>query len=114
MERRVPIIAENRPVPFDRRICLERKPLVSTAYQVALIRPKGSGNPAYQVIDEVKLHQYRPYALGGSKLDFVAPYASSFLATAWLTAKTRRSGRSAVIQAFDSRDLTVDGSALGG
>ena len=43
--------------------------------------PKGSGYPAYQVIDSVELYKYRPYAPGGSKVSFIAEYAYSFLAT---------------------------------
>ena len=47
--------------------------------------PRGKGDPAYQVIDGVELYKYRPYAPGGSKVSFIAEYAYSFLATAWLT-----------------------------
>ena len=38
-----------------------------------------------------ELYKYRPYAPGGSKLSFIAEYVYSFLATAWLTLKARRS-----------------------
>ena len=67
--------------------------------------PKGSGDPSYEVIDTVELHKYRPYAPGGSKASFVAEYVYSFLATAWLTLKARRSGRFAVIQACNPPDI---------
>jgi glycosyltransferase involved in cell wall biosynthesis len=59
----------------------------------------------YQVIDTVELYKYRPYAPGGSKLSFIAEYVYSFLGTAWLTLKARRSGRFAVMQACNPPDI---------
>ena len=53
----------------------------------------------------MQLYKYRPYAPGGSKLSFVAEYAYSFLATAWMTLRARRSGRFAVIQACNPPDI---------
>jgi glycosyltransferase involved in cell wall biosynthesis len=105
VDRRVLIIVQNLPVPFDRRVWLECQALVSAGYRVAVVCPKGSGDPSYQVIDAVQLYKYRPYAPGGSKLSFIAEYAYSFLATAWLTLKARRSGRFAVIQACNPPDI---------
>ena len=105
VERRVLIIVQNLPVPFDRRVWLECQALVSAGYRVAVVCPKGHGDPPYQVIDTVQLYKYRPYAPGGSKLSFVAEYVYSFLATAWLTLRARRSGRFAVIQACNPPDI---------
>ena len=105
MERRVLIIVQNLPVPFDRRVWLECRALVSAGYRVAVVCPKGKGDPSYQVIDGVQLYKYRPYAPGGSKLSFIAEYVYSFLATAWLALKARRSGRFAVIQACNPPDI---------
>ncbi len=105
MERRVLIIVQNLPVPFDRRVWLECQALVSAGYRVAVVCPKGSGDPSYEVIDTVELYKYRPYAPGGSKLSFITEYAYSFLATAWLTLRARRSGHFAVIQACNPPDI---------
>jgi glycosyltransferase involved in cell wall biosynthesis len=102
---RVLIIVQNLPVPFDRRVWLECQALVADGYQVAVVCPKGKEDPAYQVVDTVELYKYRPYAPGGSKLGFVAEYAYSFLGTARLTLKARRSGRFAVMQACNPPDI---------
>ncbi len=105
VKRRVLIIVQNLPVPFDRRVWLECQALVSAGYRVAVVCPKGSGDPLYQVIDTVQLYKYRPYAPGGSKLSFIAEYVYSFLATAWLVLRARRAGRFAVIQACNPPDI---------
>jgi glycosyltransferase involved in cell wall biosynthesis len=102
---RILIIVQNLPVPFDRRVWLECQALISDGYQVTVVCPKGSGDPPHQVINTVELYKYRPYAPGGSKLSFVTEYAYSFLATAWLTLKARRSGRFRVIQACNPPDI---------
>jgi glycosyltransferase involved in cell wall biosynthesis len=102
---RILIIVQNLPVPFDRRVWLECQALVSAGHQVTVVCPKGDGDPAYGVVDTVELHKYRPYAPGGSKIGFITEYAYSFLATAWLTLKARRSGRFDVIQACNPPDI---------
>ena len=102
---RILIIVQNLPVPFDRRVWLECQALTSAGYQVAVVCPKGKGDPAYEVVDSVELYKYRPYAPGGSKVSFIAEYAYSFLATAWAAVKARRAGRFAVIQACNPPDI---------
>jgi glycosyltransferase involved in cell wall biosynthesis len=107
---RILIIVQNLPVPFDRRVWLECQALTRAGYRVAVVCPKGKDDPGYQVIDDVELYKYRPYAPGGSKLSFVAEYAYSFTATAWqaLLARARGGvlrGRFAVIQACNPPDI---------
>jgi len=103
--KRVLIIVQNLPVPFDRRVWLECRALVSAGYQVSVVCPKGKGDPSYEVVDSVRLYKYRPYAPGGSKAGFIAEYAYSFLATAWMTARARLSGKFAVLQACNPPDI---------
>ena len=102
---RILIIVQNLPVPFDRRVWLECQALVGEGYQVAVVCPKGSGDPGYAVVDTVELYKYRPYAPGGSKAGFIIEYAYSFLATAWQTLKARRRGGFAVLQACNPPDI---------
>jgi glycosyltransferase involved in cell wall biosynthesis len=105
MTFRVLIIVQNLPVPFDRRVWLECQALVAAGYQVCVVCPKGKGDPPHEVIDTVEIYKYRPYAPGGSKVGFINEYAYSFLATAWLTLKSRRKGRFAVMQACNPPDI---------
>jgi glycosyltransferase involved in cell wall biosynthesis len=102
---RILIIVQNLPVPFDRRVWLECQALTRAGYRVAVVCPKGTGDPAYEVVDGVELYKYRPYAPGGSKLSFVAEYAYSFAATSWHALKARRKGRFAAIQACNPPDI---------
>jgi glycosyltransferase involved in cell wall biosynthesis len=102
---RILIIVQNLPVPFDRRVWLECKALVRAGHEVCVVCPKGDGDPGYEVIGSVRLYKYRPYAPGGSKIGFVAEYAYSLLATAWMTARARLSGRFAVLQACNPPDI---------
>src|SRR3984957_16913877 len=96
---RVLIIVQNLPVPFDRRVWLECQALVAAGYRVAVVCPKGKGDPGYAVIDTVELYKYRPYAPGGSKAGFIAEYAYYFAVTAWGGRRARRKGRFAALQA---------------
>ena len=103
--RRILIIVQNLPVPFDRRVWLECQALTSQGYQVAVVCPKGDHDPGYAVIDGVAIYKYRPYAPGGSKISFINEYIYSFLATAWLTFRARRAGRFDVMQACNPPDI---------
>ena len=102
---RILIIVQNLPVPFDRRVWLECLALAGSGHDVSVICPKGRGDPAYQVIGGVRIYKYRPYAPGGSAAGFVAEYAYSFAATAWLTLKARRRGRFHALQACNPPDI---------
>jgi glycosyltransferase involved in cell wall biosynthesis len=102
---RILIIVQNLPVPFDRRVWLECQALVSAGHRVTVVCPRGDDDPAYEVVDKVELYKYSAYFSRGSKIGFVWEYASSFLTTAWLTLKARRSGRFAVVQACNPPDI---------
>ncbi len=103
---RILIVIQNLPVPFDRRVWLECQTLVGAGHQVAVICPKGPGDPSYARLDGVEMYKYKPYAPGGSKVSFILEYAYSFLATAWLTRKARRkSGKFDVFQACNPPDI---------
>jgi glycosyltransferase involved in cell wall biosynthesis len=102
---RILIIVQNLPVPFDRRVWLECRTLTRAGYQVAVVCPKGPGDPSYQVIDGVQIYKYRPYSPGGGAATYVAEYAYSFAATLTLSLKAARGGRFAAVQSCNPPDI---------
>jgi glycosyltransferase involved in cell wall biosynthesis len=102
---RILIIVQNLPVPFDRRVWLESKALIAAGYDVTVVCPKGKNDPRHQVLEGVTLLKYRPYAPGGGALGFIVEYAYSFLETAALVLRARRTGKFAVLQACNPPDI---------
>lgn len=102
---RVLIIVQNLPVPFDRRVWLECLALATDGYDVTVVCPRGEGDPRRAVVQGITLWKYRPYAPGGGSLGFVIEYVYSFLATAWLVLRARRSGSFDVLQACNPPDI---------
>ncbi len=86
--RRVLIVVQNLPVPFDRRVWLEATSLARAGYGVSVICPKMRGyNAAYEELEGVAIHRYRLPFSGESKLSFVAEFLWCFVATALLSAR---------------------------
>jgi glycosyltransferase involved in cell wall biosynthesis len=102
---RILIIVQNLPVPFDRRVWLECRTLTRAGYEVAVVCPKGPGDPSYQVIDGVQIYKYRPYSPGGGAASFFLEYAYSFAATAVLSLKAARGGRFDAVQSCNPPDI---------
>lgn len=102
---RVLIIIQNLHVPFDRRVWLECQSLVEAGYDVTVICPAGPDSAPFEVIDSVAVYTYRAYAPGDSGVGFLLEYASSFLNTARLAARARRSGQFDVVQACNPPDI---------
>jgi glycosyltransferase involved in cell wall biosynthesis len=102
---RVLIIVQNLPVPFDRRVWLECQSLTSDGYDVAVVCPKGPGDPGFAVIDGVEIFKYPPFASSGGKASFVLEYLYSFAMTLWLSVKASRRGRFAVVQSCNPPDI---------
>ena len=102
---RILIIVQNLPVPFDRRVWLECRTLTRAGYRVAVVCPKGPGDPSYQVIDGVQIYKYRPYSPGGGAATFFVEYAYSFLATLTLSLKAVRRGRFGAVQSCNPPDI---------
>jgi glycosyltransferase involved in cell wall biosynthesis len=57
--KRVLIIVENLPCPFDRRVWQEARTLASAGYVVSIICPKGKGyEGSYEEIDGIAIHRH--------------------------------------------------------
>ena len=86
--RRVLIIVQNLPVPFDRRVWLEATTLRRAGYDVSVICPKAKGfTRSYERLEGVHIHRYTiPIDARGS-LGFVAEFLWCFVRTLMKTVR---------------------------
>jgi glycosyltransferase involved in cell wall biosynthesis len=84
--RRVLIIVENLPCPFDRRVWQEARTLASTGYVVSIICPKGKGyESGFEEIDGVAIYRHpQPFEARGA-LGYLAEYTWALLAEFFLS-----------------------------
>lgn len=79
--RRVLIVVENLPCPFDRRVWQEALALRAAGYEVSIICPKGRGHEAsYELLEGVHIHRHPLPVEADSALGYALEYA---LALAW-------------------------------
>ncbi len=86
--RRVLIIVENLPSPFDRRVWQEAVALRANGYQVSIVCPTGKGyESTYELLDGIHIHRYRlPLEADGAAgylVEYLAALFHSFR-LAWL------------------------------
>lgn len=78
--RRVLIIVENLPLPFDRRVWLEARTLTAAGATVSVICPTGKGYEApYEVIEGVHIHRHplqEASSAGGYLREYLAALAA--------------------------------------
>src|SRR5271165_3122947 len=76
--RKILIIVENLPVPFDRRVWQESLALVSAGAEVSIICPKGKGYEAdEEVIEGVNVYRHGLPPEGNSVAGYLREYASA-------------------------------------
>lgn len=102
--KRVLIIVQNLPVPFDRRVWLECQALVGAGYGVSVICPKGKGDPKFHEIDGVRIYKYRPAPVTTNTISFFYEFAYCWLMTAWLALKVFARDGFKVMQACNPPD----------
>ena len=98
------VIVQNLPVPFDRRVWLECQALVDAGYRVAVICPKGKGDPSYEHLQGVDIYKYRPAPEANGMAGFLYEFGYSFAATLWLSVRAARRHGVHVIQACNPPD----------
>ena len=92
--RRVLIVVQNLPVPFDRRVWLEATTLARAGYQVSVICPKAKGfNRSFEVLEDVHIHRYALPVDAQGALGFVAEFLWCFLRTAMKSVRVAVAGR---------------------
>jgi glycosyltransferase involved in cell wall biosynthesis len=78
--RRVLIIVQNLPVPFDRRVWLEATSLTEAGYAVSVICPKAKGYTAsFERLEGVDIHRYGLPIDAHGAVGFVVEFAWCFL-----------------------------------
>jgi glycosyltransferase involved in cell wall biosynthesis len=92
--RRVLIIVQNLPVPFDRRVWLEATTLAAAGYHVSVICPKAKGfTRSRETREGVDIYRYRlPFDPQG-KLGFIGEFVWCWLMTALLSVRVALWGK---------------------
>jgi glycosyltransferase involved in cell wall biosynthesis len=79
--RRVLIIVENLPCPFDRRVWQEARTLAAAGYVVSIICPKGKGyEKGFEEIDGIAIYRHPMPFEGNGALGYLAEYSWALLA----------------------------------
>ncbi len=86
--RRVLIIVENLPVPFDRRVWQEATTLHDAGYQVAVICPTGKGFDArYECLDGIHIYRHWLPAEGSGAVGYLLEYSVALVMQFYLAMK---------------------------
>lgn len=92
--RRVLIIVQNLPVPFDRRVWLEATSLTEAGYAVSVICPKAKGfNESYERLEGVDIYRYALPIDAQGALGFVMEFTWCFLRTFMKSVRCAVAGR---------------------
>jgi glycosyltransferase involved in cell wall biosynthesis len=104
--RRVLILVENLPSPFDRRVWQEATTLHAGGYEVSIICPTGKGfEKKYELIDGIHIFRYRlPLEATGAK-GYLLEYSAALLGTFMLSLKVLATRGFDVIHACNPPDL---------
>ncbi len=104
--RRVLILVENLPSPFDRRVWQEATTLRANGYAVSIICPTGKGYERhYEEIDGIHIYRYDlPMEAEGAK-GYAVEYSAALWHTFRLAWKVRREQGFDVIHACNPPDL---------
>jgi glycosyltransferase involved in cell wall biosynthesis len=76
VSKRVLIIVENLPVPFDTRVWKQATSLRRTGYEVSVICPRGKGyEKGYELLDGVHIYRHPMVKEGDSALGYIREYS---------------------------------------
>jgi glycosyltransferase involved in cell wall biosynthesis len=105
-QRRVLILVENLPSPFDRRVWQEASALRDAGYDVSIVCPTGKGcEKKYEVIDNIHIWRYDLPKEGAGALGYLVEYSAALLFTFLLTFKVLFKRGFDVIQACNPPDF---------
>ncbi len=105
-QRRVLILVENLPSPFDRRVWQEATTLRDAGYAVSIICPTGKGyDNKYEVIDGIHIWRYSLPTEGQGALGYLVEYSAALFFTFVLSLKVLFTRGFDVIHACNPPDL---------
>lgn len=103
--RRVLIIVENLPCPFDRRVWQEALALKNAGHEVSIICPKGRGfDAAYEELDGIHIYRHPLPFEADSARGYALEYSASLLMEFWLALRIALTRGFDVIQACNPPD----------
>ena len=104
--RRVLILVENLPSPFDRRVWQQATTLHAHGFQVSIICPTGKGfEAAYECIDGVHIYRYTLPNEAEGALGYLREYSAALWHTFRLARKVRRERGFDIVHACNPPDL---------
>jgi glycosyltransferase involved in cell wall biosynthesis len=105
-ERRVLILVENLPSPFDRRVWQEATALREAGYGVSILCPTGKGcEKRRETIDGIDIWRYRLPVEGAGALGYLVEYAAALACTFFLSLKVFFGKGFDVVHACNPPDL---------
>ncbi len=104
--RRVLILVENLPSPFDRRVWQEATTLRAAGYTVTIICPTGPGHESrHEVIDDIHIHRFKLPLEADGALGYALEYTTALWWMSLLSWKVLFSRGFDVIHACNPPDL---------
>jgi len=104
--RRVLILVENLPSPFDRRVWQEATTLTQAGYEVSIICPTGKGyEQTHEVLQGIHIYRYRLPMEAAGAAGYALEYGAALLHTFRLTLKVLFTRGFDVIHACNPPDL---------
>jgi len=86
--RRVLIIVENLPCPFDRRVMQEARTLTAAGYSVSIISPQAKGyEKSFERIDGIDIHRHPLPREADGALGYLLEYGVALFWEFWLSLK---------------------------
>ena len=106
MARRVLILVENLPCPFDRRVWQEATTLRDAGYAVSIICPTGKGfESKFESIDEIDIWRYRLPTEAEGALGYLVEYSAALFWTFLLSLRVLLGRGFDVVHACNPPDL---------
>lgn len=104
--KRILIVVENLPVPFDRRVWMEARTLKAAGAKVSVICPKGKGfDTSEEIIEGINVYRHSLPLDASGALGYLIEYSSALFHELRLTLKVWRRQGIDVIQGCNPPDL---------